>query len=798
LFVLTVVGNVNAQEKKSVEALRITTPLKIDGILDEPEYKEAKPATDFVQIQPYNGKPCYQKTEVYIFYDQSAIYVGAMLYDSSPDSIFTFFTERDNIGMSDYFGIYLDPYNQGQLAYGFFISSSGVQTDLKAIKSDGDNEDGSWDAVWESKTRLTDKGWVLELRIPYAALRFSEKAGSTWGLNMFRNIRRYNSNNSWNFIDRKVAGFIHQEGQLTGIKDIKPPVRLSLSPYVSTYLDYKNGSSNPEFLYKGGLDVKYGLSESFTLDMMLIPDFGQIQSDDKQLNLSPYELYYNEKRQFFTEGTELFQRGGVFYSRRIGAQPKFSNKADDALATDEKVDYSPSETQLVNATKISGRTNKGLGIGFLNAISLPSYAKLKDTITGSSRKVLVQPLTNYNVTVIDKSLKNNSYVSFINSNMSMFNNPFMANVTATEFQLRDKSKTYALIGKGGMSVRGDTTYETGYYGKLEVDKNSGKLQYGISQDFYTDKYNPNDLGYLRRNNAMMTQISASYHIMEPFWIVREWHTSTWWDYTRIYKPSDLYSHIIGFDSYVLFKNNYSGELNGGIETNKHDYYEPRVKGWFYNVPYYFWYNIYINTDGRKPLSFYFNYGGSYQPTTGQTGIWTYSSVNLRIGQRFQINYAINFHNEYDILGFVDKNDNEDSIYFGKRDVKILENILEPSLAMTNKMSIRLRIRHYWSGSANKNYLQLERNGNLMPAPSYTQNKDENYNAFNIDMIFRWIFAPGSELSFSWKNSILDDKNTVIGNYWHNLDNTWHDEQTNSLSLKILYYIDYNSLKKKKS
>jgi hypothetical protein len=789
-------GQIQAQEKKSVEALYITTPIKIDGILDDEVYKYAKPAKDFVQLQPYNGKPSYQPSEVYFFYDQSAIYVGAMLYDSAPDSIFNFFTERDNIGMSDYFGVYLDPYNQGQLAYGFFITPAGVQTDIKAIKTDYDNEDGSWDAVWESKTRITEKGWVVELRIPYAALRFSEKSGSTWGLNMFRNIRRYNSNNSWNYIDRKIAGFIHQEGVLTGLKDIKPPVRLSLSPYLATYLD--NNKSSTDFLYKGGMDLKYGLSESFTLDMMLIPDFGQIQSDDKLLNLSPYELYYNEKRQFFTEGTELFQRGNIFYSRRIGAKPKFFDKEYNSLYDNEIVDYSPSETQLINATKISGRTTGGLGIGFLNASSLPSYAKLKDTLNGNTRKMLVQPFTNYNVTVVDKSLKNNSYVSFINSNVSMFDNPFRANVTATEFQLRDKSKTYALIGKGGISVRGDTSYETGYYGKLELDKNKGKLQYGISQDLYTDKYDPNDLGYLRRNNAMLTHIGVSYHIMEPFWMIREWHTNVWWDYTRIYKPSDVYSHIITFDSYVLYKNNYSTELSAGIETNKHDYYEPRVKDRFYALPYYFYYNAYLNTDSRKPISFYFQYGGSYQPTTGQTGIWEYSSVNIRIGQRFQIGYTLNFHNEYNILGFVDKTTNDDTIYFAKRDVKILENILEPSLAITNKTSVRLRIRHYWSGAANKNYLQLQNNGSLDLAPSYTQNKNENYNAFNIDMVFRWIFAPGSELTFAWKNSILDDQNTVLESYWRNLDNTWRSAQDNNFSLRVLYYFDYNSLKKKRN
>jgi hypothetical protein len=158
LIILFVCGTwVSAQEKKSVPAQFITTPLTIDGITDEAVYGQSQPAKDFVQLMPYNGKPAYQPSEVHIFYDQAAIYVGAILYDSAPDSIYNFFSERDNIGISDYFGIYFDPYNQGQLAYGFFITPAGIQTDLKAIKREYDNEESNWNAVWQSKTRITDK-----------------------------------------------------------------------------------------------------------------------------------------------------------------------------------------------------------------------------------------------------------------------------------------------------------------------------------------------------------------------------------------------------------------------------------------------------------------------------------------------------------------------------------------------------------------------------------------------------------------------------------------------------------------
>ncbi len=592
-----------AQNKRKVDAYKINIPLTIDGKLNESAYNFAIPAKDFVQIQPYNGKPSLQPTEVYFFYDQTAVYIGAKLYDNHPDSIFNYLTERDNTGMSDYFGVYLDPYNQGQLAYGFFISPAGIQLDLKAVKSDSDNEDPNWNAVWESKTSITDFGWTVEMKIPYSALRFSEKAGSDWGLNIFRNIRRYNSNNSWSLIDRKVSGFIHQEGMLSGIKDLKPPVRLALTPYLATYFEPKNNNSVSQFFYKGGLDLKYGINDAFTLDMMLIPDFGQIQSDDKKLNLTPYETFYDEKRQIFTEGTELFQRGNVFYSRRIGSSPKFS--ADNSLNNNEIIDFNPTETQLINATKVSGRTDKGWGVGVLNVMTLASNAIIKNTDTGISRKVLVQPFTNYNVTVFDKSLKNNSYISLINTNIKMLNNPFHANVTATEFQLRDKTKTYALKGKGGISIRGDSINETGYFSTLRFEKNQGNLLWGASENIYSDQYNPNDLGYLLHNNQVQTEVWLYYQIIDPFWIIREYNGDIWLNYNRIYNPNTLFDKEAGYEFVVRFSNNYLFYSDGKITTDQFDYYEPRVKGRYYLNPKRWLINLNLDTDQRKNLNFRF-------------------------------------------------------------------------------------------------------------------------------------------------------------------------------------------------
>jgi len=220
-----------------------------------------------------------------------------------------------------------------------------------------------------------------------------------------------------NPIEPKVNGFVTQEGLMTGLQNIKPPVRLALSPYFSAYMNhYPNsapGVKDVTSSLNGGMDVKYGISEGFTLDMTLIPDFGQVQSDNQVLNLSPFEVKFNEYRTFFTEGTELFNKGDLFYSRRIGSQPLHYYSVQDSswdnshIHPDEKFLKNPSESKLINATKISGRTSKKLGIGFFNAVTRNMYAEVEN-YNGTKRKILTNPATNYNIIVLDQTLKNNS------------------------------------------------------------------------------------------------------------------------------------------------------------------------------------------------------------------------------------------------------------------------------------------------------------------------------------------------------------------------------------------------------
>ncbi|HSH50315.1 MAG TPA: DUF5916 domain-containing protein, partial [Bacteroidales bacterium] len=300
LAVNTITYSLN-NNKQTIEIKKVDQGPKIDGRLDDEIWLNAPVAKDFIQYEPYNGHAPSLPTEVKILYDNHAIYFGAIMYDNHPDSIIKDLGNRDEYTSlnADLFTVIISTFNDGVNASEFMVSASGMQSD---VKHNGNSEDRNWDAVWESKVRITEDGWILEMKIPYSALRFSKSDNQVWGVHFMRHIRRYREWNSWNFIDNQVQGKINQMGEMSGIKNIEPPLRLSVTPYVSAYLEKNAETDKWGNNFNAGMDLKWGINQSFTLDMILIPDFGQVQSDDEILNLSPYEVKYSEKRQFFTEG----------------------------------------------------------------------------------------------------------------------------------------------------------------------------------------------------------------------------------------------------------------------------------------------------------------------------------------------------------------------------------------------------------------------------------------------------------------------------------------------------------------
>ena len=775
----------NAQNVKSLEARYLTGKIKIDGKLDEPAWNQAAIATDFVQFEPDNGGRASQKTQVRVLYDNSGLYIGAIMFDTAPDSIRMDLSKRDEDAIADVFAVSIDPFNNGLYAFSFLVTAAGVQTDMKITI---DDQDRTWDAVWDSEVSRFDKGWIAEIKIPFSALRFSTADVQTWKINFFRFIARKMELDSWQFIDKNKPGFVDQYGLLTGLKDLKPPLRLAFMPYISGYANNVNGKWS--YLSRGGMDLKYGLNESFTLDMMLIPDFGQVESDDQVLNLSPFETYYVEKRQFFTEGSELFNKANIFYSRRIGAQPIDYYKPYSELKDNEVVTSNPSQTQILNATKITGRTNHGLGVGFLNAITAPSYATVVDTVTGDERKIMTQGLTNYNVFVLDQSLGNNSYISLINTDMYVAGGRLLANVSASDFQLRFAKGLITLKGITALSQRytNESAPLIGFRTNLGLSKSKGSFQYGVETDIMDDKYEINDMGFLRRNNSIENQLWLRYSQVRPTKYFLNWSARFAYSYKTLYEAGKFESSALHGSVFFQFKNLWSLFLFNYTElTDEHNWYEPRVWGRFYRDPRNTFTGMGVNSDRSKRLSFSLH-ANAYYANKDKHGYSFRAGTNLRMSTRFNVDYSLDF-SKGSRFGFVNYV-NYDTIYFGLRDQQTLTNTVNLRYNFTNKHSLNMRLRHYWSIADYRDQFYLLRYDGYLEPTNYTANADINFNAFTIDLTYTWNFAPGSELTVMWKNQIYTYGENVDYDFINNLTNTINSPQSNSLSIKILYYLDW--------
>lgn len=784
--------------QNSIEATMVKEKPKIDGYLTDSIWQTAGEYSNFLQLEPYNGYPASESTKIQFAYGSSAIFVSAVCEIKNGTKIFDILTVRDDFGQADYFGIYLDPYQTGITGYGFFVTAAGVQIDQKV---DGNSTNPDWDAVWYSAVVKTDSAYYVEMRIPYSAFRFPKKKTQKWNINFYRNIQQHREISTWNFVDISKTGILNQMGTITNLHNINPPIRLSLMPHTSAYLQKYNNADKNGKTYSGGLDIKYGLNESFTIDMMLIPDYSQIQADEYKLNLSPYETYYDEKRYFFTEGTEIFNKGNIFYSRRIGKVPTKYNDVPKELSDNNVIIKNPQQTRILNATKISGKTNKGLGIGFINAFTGNTYAEIHDTLNNNTKTILTEPISNYNIFAINKPIKNNSYISLTNTNFSSFGRKYYANVVAQEISLKNKNNSWSFFERFALSsIINDTIKpESGISYNLSVAKISGNLRISASQSLFDDKYNPNDLGYLKQNNTVKHSLSVTYNIFKPFGYFLSWRNSFNISQSNLYKNLKYIETNINFTSRTKLKNNMIlGAIFSFNPKEVYDYFEPRVENKFYvkepSKSIRFW----LSSNYANPLAYDFNLNYHFAKLDNkfQRGYELTFSPRIRFSNRALLVLSSAIRKEFNNIGYVDVNESKDSVFFGKRNIKYTTNSILFDYIFTKNISINLNVKHYWSLINYLDYFYLGKIGKLYPLEysyHYLENKDVNYNSFTIDFIFKWLFLPGSEFSVVYKKLITSSSTTLIKDYYDNFENMYFNFPIlNSISFKIIFYLDYNT------
>ncbi|HEU4791982.1 MAG TPA: DUF5916 domain-containing protein [Flavobacterium sp.] len=784
-------------QKKSLQTKFTGEKITLDGKLDDVIWQSVPIATDFVMFQPDNGKaiPENKRTEVRVLYDNEAIYIGALMYDDEPSKILREINKRDNFGAADFFGVFINGYNDGQQNFQFFVNAADGQADCLATDSNG--EDYSWDAVWDSKAVITSVGWVVEMRIPYSALRFSSESKQTWGINFFREIRRDRQKYSWNLIDNKIGTFTQQNGTVDGIENIKTPTRLFFLPYASFYT-YANADQKTYGELKGGLDIKYGINDAFTLDAMLIPDFGQTKYDDRILNLSPFEQQFNENRAFFTEGTDLFSKGNLFYSRRIGGPPSYSPETK----TNEEIIENPTTVDLYNATKISGRTKGGLGIGYLNAVTQKTYATIKDTITQETRRVLVEPLTNYNVLVFDQRFHKNSSMSLVNTNVTRDGSFRDGNVSALVWDLNTAKNTYNLSGNFEYSYVNDIeNKKDGINTTLNFAETSGKYRYNFGGNLVTKDFDNNDLGIIFETNYYSFNGFTSYRILNPTKLFNSFNTNIN-GYTQFQKETGkVQDDQINWNvNTTTKKNHYIGFGLQYRPVEIYNYYEPRAEGRYSIDPTRFgsWFSLSTNYNNKFAVDF--NPSFAVLNEAKRTTFSFYLSPRYRFNDHLALNYEFNFFRQNNNKGYVDSSSQNDAlapntIIYANRNVVNYTNNINGKYSLNSKMNFDLSARYYWSYTENKDFYELEDNGRLTPYAGYTDNKNQNLITWNLDVSYNWWFAPGSQLTILYRSNAAKYDNLINKDFGNNYTSILNNEDlSHVISISVKYFIDYNQVK----
>jgi hypothetical protein len=556
------------------------TPV-IDGVINEPVWDTVEWSSDFVQRDPDDGQPPAQQTRFKIVYDDEALYFAFHLEDD-PEQLSPILARRDSFP-GDWVEVNIDSYGDKRTAFSFTISLSGTRGD-ELISNDGSNWDTSWNPIWIGRARATETGWTAETRIPLSQLRFSGAADQTWGLQVMRRLFRLEERSTWQHIPKDSSGWVSQFGELRGLENLQPKRRIELVPYgVARAESYEKEEGNPfrtgsDNELEVGLDGKIGLSNNVTLDFTFNPDFGQVEADPSEVNLTAFETFFQERRPFFVEGKQIFDlrlapaitggsfaRDTLFYSRRIGQGTGF----EPDLPEDGYFD-APLQTRILGAAKVSGKTASGMSIGVLNSVT---DEEMGDTyIDGQRGEITASPLTNYFVGRLQQDFRDGDtvfggMVTAVNRKIEDEHLEFLRDQAyaggldlSTYFKDRDYRFDMNLLGS---TIRGSEeaiaeaqtssaryyqrpdnesasfdptrTSLSGHSGSMRLRRTSNhELMFETGVAWRSPGFEINDLGFMRSADQINQFTWVGYSKRNPFSIFdrAQWNANQWldWDY----------------------------------------------------------------------------------------------------------------------------------------------------------------------------------------------------------------------------------------------------------------------------
>jgi hypothetical protein len=711
--------------------------IKIDGLFSENEWNSVNWEGDFTQYEPNEGESPSQRSEFKIIYDENNLYIAVRSFDSEVEKIEKRLSRRDSWD-GDLVIVQIDSYYDKKTAFMFSVNAAGVRNDAVITNDNMNEEDDTWDPIWTAKTNINEEGWSAEFKIPLSQLRFSNTINQIWGIQIGRYIFRNSEWSIWQAIPKENSGWVSRFGQLDGLKDLKPKRQIEIAPYVSTGINlYEAEEGNPyadgsDVLYNGGIDGKVGITNDLTLDFAVNPDFGQVEADPSEVNLSAFETFFAEKRPFFVEGNNItnyqitpggnpWSSDNLFYSRRIGRSPQYY--IEDDLGENEYLKI-PGNTRILGALKLTGKTKKGYSIGIIESLANNQYAKV--SLDGEERKEIVEPMTNYFAGRLQKDMNEGNTIlggmitstnRFINDDQLNFlnDNAYTGGIDFRQY-FSDK-KYYISTSFVGSHIQGSTdaitaqqessrryfyrpdadymTYDTsrtslsGYGGNFLFTKQVNKgLSFMANITWRSPGLELNDMGYMRRANTVFQYIWAGYRITEPFFIFRsigingnQW---TGWDFggTNTFKGGNI-------NAWFQFTNLWSFGFNVSTELNNIDNNILRG-GPAMKTPGNFNYSLSFSTNSTKKLSLsgWYWSNGSYEKSFKGDGIYanlTYHPFNF-ISVTLSSEYS-NWKSDLQYLS-TEEYMNEDQFLFGKIDQKTFSLTARLNINITPDFTIQ--------------------------------------------------------------------------------------------------------------
>mgnify|MGYP001489131526 FL=1 len=778
---------------KSMSAVRTATPPIIDGVLNDAVWSNAVVLSDFIQFDPYNLQAATVKTEVRVLYDNDYLYIAFQNFDPDPSSIMDRVSRRDDFEAveknTDWVGFGFDSNNDDMTGNWFMLSAAGVQLDVSVNESGGwrDKYDISWNAVWDGKTQIHSEGWSAEIRVPFNVFQFSQDDIQTWGGTFQRGYYKNQEEIHWPGRSKGVKGNVPHFGVINGIKNIPQPKNLELVPYVlagQTQSDKLNQESNI------GLDLRYNLSSSATLNMTFNPDFGQVEADPSVLNLSAFETRLEEKRPFFVQGASFFNSWlRLFNSRRIGRRPNFNEPSSGDI-----IDQ-PNETTILSAAKVLGQTTSGIKYGFINAITSEEYGKREFELNGriNTDRYLIEPYSNYFVGRFTKPVVNElSTIGFMATDVRRNGHSNTASSIKGDWLLNLMDNKLEFTGEFASTIND----QSGYAGRFRLGyRNPTLWEIATWGGFSDDEWNVNAMGFQEKNNNWYSGGRVSLRRDQPKGIFLDQNMSL-----RLWL-SGLHNGMITRNNLELeLENKFINYWNFGlkIEVNPETYVDDDTyrdsRAFIIKDEAWRSLNVWFSTDQRKKYVirpyYKLNVGDGIQNNyrDDQTEIGIRLSLKPTNNVSFSINSSIEnrpgFMQWVDIVesdaGRFSDSDGRYDIVYAKTKRRQINTKLRMNIAFNSRMTFEAFYQPFNVDMDYQDYYRLDQKNSFKTSSfNYSENKNFQIENQRGTFVYRWEYRPGSLLYVVYN---LNDNN-----YYSNEDGEWSQTKSNSLFLKFDYF-----------